>query len=168
MAQNNSDSNFTLPKIEPLVILLVESHCETVEDLKVVFMGAEDLCDTHYFTLCRESPPAAVVRARAKEVLTMLLQQWRQYVLKASEQDVLFLPYEFADHYMRCFRCTVKGNECQIYRGWTSDHAGYGVDAKDISSFVRSVKTFEPEPPEPWNTTREEFATTIDRIIASW
>jgi hypothetical protein len=131
-------------------------------DLVLRFPGGEHRCDTYYFAIDGKFDPDDESHGKIVRVLHALVRQWLDLVRNATEDDVIFLPFDFSDQCTGWVRCTFDGESVQLDVGW-SGIEGWSFSPSNISERAHKVPDFHGiENRDPIVTNRGSLVAAIE------
>lgn len=135
-------------------------------DLVLTLPDGEHRCDSYYFLVDGNLDRDEESPAKVKRVLVRLLKQWKTAVDSATDDGVVFLPYEFADEYTGWIRCKFSGPVAMLVRGWSDLGAMFPTE---VEKWMISLADFSPaDDAEPFMMDRESILTAIGANIREY
>lgn len=132
----------------------------------VIFKWREHdwVCDSYFFA---DDKQASRENDRgAREVIILLLKQWRSLIANAQIGDVLYLPFDLSDQCTKFVRLRFSGEAVEGITGW-SDIEGYTFSPSSLgeAEIWFENPSFRPEPGAEQSLTRSELMATLDANI---
>lgn len=98
-------------------------------------------CDSYYFALDRNIEPEKEDAGKVKTVIKALLNQWKIYVSRAESNEIIYLPFDFADEYTGCLKCEFQNDSVLLSVGYLQ-FEGWAFFPSDIITVVKSSTIF--------------------------
>lgn len=99
-------------------------------DLSIVFDELElvEIVDSYYLSIDQYFLPDNIDDDRIGLILKRLIEWWSSQVLKLSDNEMTYLPWDFSDQYLGCFRVKqINKNLLSIGYGFTTSVTGYSI-----------------------------------------
>lgn len=117
------------------------------KDLTLVFDELEltEVADSYYFAIDNLFLPENESKDKVILVLKNLMDAWVKRVLMLLVNDVTFLPFDFSDQYLGCFRVEqINNKEISVCYGFTANVSGFEIPPSSIDNFlIMSDEEFE-------------------------
>lgn len=134
--------------------------------LSVPDLGLSRVIDSYYYLLDNDNFGSD--STNLEHILSAHFHKLENLLVKASKSDVVYLPVEYSDQYIGCFRVLVRQQRLQIDYGFTvqyqganhwprnidlfkpNDFSSLSVELSvDFPSFVAALKSAVRIPPSP-------------------
>ncbi len=134
--------------------------------LKSDVLALEELADTYYFIIDRHFRPDEETIEKVIMLLIGLLQFWINEIENIGEKKTSYLPFDFSDQYLGCFRIVgSKHNEIDIDYGSTTKYQGWGITISKIDQVKFNI--LQDEYQRDTETVKVAKTEIIENIRAS-
>ncbi len=100
------------------------------------------VCDSYYFFIDYNFYPDDGSVDKALKVMRQLLQQWMIAIENLTENETVYLPFDFSDQYTGCVECTVSQGKLVLRAGYSNREAWRSWPS-DISNYIHAINDFK-------------------------
>lgn len=102
--------------------------------LKSDVLGLEKYTDSYYFIIDPDFKPLEETFEKVTILLIGLLQFWINEIESIIENNTAYLPFDFSDQYLGCFRIMgTNNNDINIDYGYTTKYQGWAIPISKIN-----------------------------------
>jgi hypothetical protein len=117
--------------------------------------------DTYYFVLDNSIDDYPALN-RKKTILSIILNQWKIKLEQMKLQNVCFLPFDFSDEYIGCFRFEIIEDDLVMgVYGITQTLLGMMINPSKLEQFNIVDSDFE-EDSSHFNVSRSDLISSIE------
>lgn len=113
-----------------------DGHSDLIVELPKMKMNEK--FDSYYFQV--ECEPFEITDI--KQAISNLIEYWKNKILAMKPAEQIYLPIDFSDEYVGCFRLEIVNGKIDMQYGF-SRMKGFGISPSNPGDFYKSVEDFK-------------------------